>query len=237
MNKKEANEFEEKLNERDFMDDVVYDGGSREDAFSNISSEISKLSKKFHEEEDFGGNQVLIPFSGSGNLFKNYVFLHKVRENFPMYSIKHVNGHIIVRLPESEEEQEVLKSEYEAEKAAAIDYMIGLSRVFDVMTEQRKPLIGHNVFLDILYVYQSFCDQLPMSLDTLKHNLLDMFLTIYDTKHIFVNTRKQLPVVSELRSGTNLLKLYQTFNSEDFQNSFTSTPPIEVSSHENLVSK
>lgn len=237
MNRKEANEFKEKLGDPNFLDDVVFDGGSREDTYSDILMEIHKYSKKFHQEEDFGGNQALIPFRGSGNLFKNYAVLCKLRESFPMYSIKHVNGHIIVRQPESEEEVEVLKSEYEAEGREAVDYMIGLSRVFDVMIESRKPLIGHNIFLDILYVYQSFYDQLPMSLDTLKHNLMDMFQNIYDTKHIFVNTRRQLPVVSALKSGTNLMKLYRSFNSEEYQNSFTNSPPIEVSSHENLVSE
>lgn len=235
MNNHEATDFKRWMKDDDFLEEVVLDGGSREDHYSELTNQINTYSKSFHDEEDFAGNQILIPFKGTGNSFKNYAIIHNLRKLYPMFSIKQLNGHIIVRKPESDEEIEMLKSTYESEELEVIDYMIGLSRVFQAMVEAQKPLIGHNVFLDILYMYQSFHDPLPKSLDTFKKNVRELFPFVYDTKHIFVNVKKGLPIVNRFKCGSSLLKLYEAFNSNEYLDQFRSTPPIEVSSHENLV--
>lgn len=44
------------------------------------------------------------------------------------------------------------------------EYEIGFSKVIEEIILAKKPLIGHNMFLDILFVYQQFIDDLPPSL-------------------------------------------------------------------------
>jgi poly(A)-specific ribonuclease len=52
---------------------------------------------------------------------------------------------------------------------------IGFRRVIDVISRERKPLIGHNMFLDILHIHHRFLAPLPASCDEFKHNIHKAF--------------------------------------------------------------
>ena len=54
------------------------------------------------------------------------------------------------------------KETYEIEGLA--NYEIGFSKVIEEIIRSKKPLIGHNMFLDMLFIYQQFIDDLPNSL-------------------------------------------------------------------------
>ena len=62
------------------------------------------------------------------------------------------------------------------------EYERGLSRVVDLLIKAKKPLIGHNMFLDIMFLYQQFIADLPASLEEFIHNFSFYFPSIYDTK-------------------------------------------------------
>lgn len=44
------------------------------------------------------------------------------------------------------------------------DYEIGFSKVIEEIINAKKPLVGHNMFLDIMFVWQQFVDDLPLTL-------------------------------------------------------------------------
>lgn len=44
------------------------------------------------------------------------------------------------------------------------DYEMGFSKIIEEIIHAKKPLIGHNMFLDIMFVYQQFIDDLPQTL-------------------------------------------------------------------------
>jgi hypothetical protein len=44
------------------------------------------------------------------------------------------------------------------------DYEMGFSKVIEELIHAKKPIIGHNMFLDILFIYYQFIDDLPASL-------------------------------------------------------------------------
>ena len=48
-----------------------------------------------------------------------------------------------------------------AEINGLADYEIGFSKVIEEMINAKKPLIGHNMFLDIMFIYEQFIDDLP----------------------------------------------------------------------------
>lgn len=59
---------------------------------------------------------------------------------------------------------------------------MGFSLVVDELIKSKKPLIGHNMIYDIIYLYNQFIDELPDTyLDFIKtwHQL---FPSVYDTK-------------------------------------------------------
>jgi poly(A)-specific ribonuclease len=52
-----------------------------------------------------------------------------------------------------------------AEVEGLYNYEVGFSKVIEEIIRSKKPLVGHNMFLDILFVYHQFIDDLPSSLN------------------------------------------------------------------------
>lgn len=81
----------------------------------------------------------------------------------------------------------------------------GFAVVVDALIQSGKPLIGHNMYLDLTYFYQQFVRPLPETFDEFREKLIQLFPAgIYDTKHV----AKQFPKIFGL-SGTSLETVYK----------------------------
>ncbi|KAI9203692.1 ribonuclease H-like domain-containing protein [Polychytrium aggregatum] len=89
---------------------------------------------------------------------------------------------IITRMTAEERTQRQANKNSEAERE--LDSLIGFRKVIDWLREARKPVIGHNMLLDLCHTYQSFNNNLPESVEDFKTGLMKMFPLVYDTKHI-----------------------------------------------------
>ncbi|KAG0197286.1 hypothetical protein BGX28_009226 [Mortierella sp. GBA30] len=74
--------------------------------------------------------------------------------------------------------------------------MLNLRRVLDMISDAKKPLIGHNCFLDLMQISQQFLWNLPLELDDWKLALTREWNTIIDTKHLASH-----PLISPLLTG------------------------------------
>lgn len=61
-------------------------------------------------------------------------------------------------------------------------YELGFSQVIESIIQAKKPMIGHNMFLDMLFIYSQFIGKLPNTMSNFTQKWLDMFPTVYDTK-------------------------------------------------------
>ncbi|KAF9937804.1 hypothetical protein BGZ75_008650 [Mortierella antarctica] len=61
---------------------------------------------------------------------------------------------------------------------------LNLRRVLDMIADAKKPLIGHNCFLDLMQISQQFLWDLPCELEEWKRLLNREWDTIIDTKHL-----------------------------------------------------
>lgn len=66
---------------------------------------------------------------------------------------------------------EVQRKEYEENKEKdkspeedMLDSLLGFSRLFKLLVELKKPIVGHNVLLDLMLMYNQFHEQLPSKL-------------------------------------------------------------------------
>ena len=80
-------------------------------------------------------------------------------------------------------EQEFQRQQ-QVEIASLVDYELGFSLVMQELIRFKKPLVGHNLFLDMLFFYQQFIDDLPDSFEEFITSFQSYFPTIYDTKCI-----------------------------------------------------
>ncbi|KAK8770181.1 hypothetical protein V5799_013354 [Amblyomma americanum] len=75
----------------------------------------------------------------------------------------------------------------EAELCAAA---LGFSRCFEALVSSGKPIVGHNMLLDLLMLYNQFCEPLPPSFAKFKAALNAVFPLVYDTKHMSLQIRQ-----------------------------------------------
>jgi len=85
--------------------------------------------------------------------------------------------------------------------------MVGFRRVIDMLSRSRKPVVGHNLFLDLIMMYQQFYAPLPESSEAFKSRLSVLFPTITDTKYM-----------------ASVYTKYQTTNLEELYNAITKSP-------------
>lgn len=53
------------------------------------------------------------------------------------------------------------------ERQAKLDKALGVTRVFDAVVAAKKPLIGHNLLYDLMFMLKSFDEDLPTTCDPL----------------------------------------------------------------------
>jgi hypothetical protein len=53
------------------------------------------------------------------------------------------------------------KDEDKSLEADLMDSLLGFSRLFKVLVELQKPIVGHNLLLDLMIMYNQFHKQLP----------------------------------------------------------------------------
>ncbi|KAF9101626.1 hypothetical protein BGX27_011392 [Mortierella sp. AM989] len=76
---------------------------------------------------------------------------------------------------------------------------LNLRRILDLISDSRKPLIGHNCFLDLMQISQQFLWNLPIDLEEWKRALTAEWNLIIDTKHLATH-----PLISPLLATTGL---------------------------------
>ena len=58
----------------------------------------------------------------------------------------------------------------------------GFTVIMDILVEAKKPLIGHNMIFDIMFLYHQFIDEFPESYDEFTRSWASNFPLTYDTK-------------------------------------------------------
>ncbi|XP_064476573.1 pre-piRNA 3'-exonuclease trimmer-like [Ornithodoros turicata] len=95
------------------------------------------------------------------------------------------------------------------DKSTLRDSLVGFTRVFDTLTTSKKPLVGHNLFLDLLLMFHQFHEPLPKSYSRFKAELHALFPVIYDTKHMSLSLRQEAdPWIKDVLRAGDLVELY-----------------------------
>lgn len=69
---------------------------------------------------------------------------------------------------------------------------VGFSLIIKTLIEQKKPIVGHSLLLDILYIFNTFIEPLPNTYKEFKQIINLFFNNIYDTKFISENENIKL---------------------------------------------
>jgi hypothetical protein len=61
-------------------------------------------------------------------------------------------------------EYEENKEKHKSLEEDMLDSLLGFSRLFKLLIELKKPIVGHNLLLDLMIMYNQFHEQLPSKL-------------------------------------------------------------------------
>ncbi|XP_045445397.1 pre-piRNA 3'-exonuclease trimmer-like [Melitaea cinxia] len=89
--------------------------------------------------------------------------------------------------------------------------ILGFSQIINLLVEYKKPIVGHNLFLDVLLLHSQFIGPLPKKYSLFKKNVNSLWPMIYDTKHISHEMNRKLSV-SEVWKSNSLQDLYEFFS-------------------------
>ena len=111
----------------------------------------------------------------------------------------------------------------------------GFSRVIKALIDSKKPIVGHNCFLDIMKIYNQFYKPLPTSYRKFKSEIHEAFPSIHDTKFLSYELRRRLEdAESELSLpllSTNLHSLFKNLCQENMiKYDLTYVPTIQLAS-------
>ncbi|XP_019643159.1 PREDICTED: poly(A)-specific ribonuclease PARN-like domain-containing protein 1 [Branchiostoma belcheri] len=134
-----------------------------------------------------------------------------LRTRFPeVWTYDTADSQIIVRKVSQEKRKEEEEKDDLADRA--LEYMLGFTHVLRTLTQARKPVVGHNMLMDLMLLYGKMYKPLPEKYAQFKRDLHQLFPCIYDTKHIAAELKKPLAEFGVLQSSV-LQDLYDALSS------------------------
>lgn len=130
----------------------------------------------------------------------------------------------------SSQERKILEEtvSVEGRDSKKFQSLLGFSKVMNVITDMKKPIVGHNIFTDLLLVYNLFIEPLPSTYAGFKASMNKYFPIVYDTKTLSF----------EFRSLTKRKDLWKTNALDDLYKFFKNcgNAPLAVSPPNIVVS-
>ncbi|KAK7871876.1 hypothetical protein R5R35_006456 [Gryllus longicercus] len=161
----------------------------------------------------------------SGKLAE-YLLLKELRRRFPSVWSYIEDGCVQVKKVstvnrkclQDNEEESILQENL-------VKHFLGFSRIFKLLTELQTPIVGHNLLLDLMLMYNQFYKPLPESYTTFKKDINTLFPTILDTKYISFEAKR---IIGRDKLVSNALNnLYEFFKQGPGATLTTPAPGVE----------
>jgi len=120
------------------------------------------------------------------NAFRRLVLFQHLQKAFPDILLESERGcgalrSVFVTKVSAEERAEAERKKLEAEENE-FQLALGFTKVLEAITASRKPIVGHNMILDLINTIGQFAGPLPSLLADWKVKTTAMFPRVFDTK-------------------------------------------------------
>ncbi|NXP46707.1 PNDC1 ribonuclease, partial [Heliornis fulica] len=102
----------------------------------------------------------------------------------------------------------------------------GFTNLFHVLVKARKPLVGHNMLMDLMHLHDKFYRPLPESYEEFKRNIHDLFPVLIDTRTVTKSIWQKYP----LPRVSNLLETHEVLCSSSRDPKDPAYPVIALAS-------
>lgn len=121
------------------------------------------------------------------NAFHRKYFYQFILKEFPNVTTEALGDgkvHKLILKKKSSAKREEQKRDRRSHK---FQEQLGFRRVFKMLVAAKKPLLGQNLLIDLLFVYQSFEGRLPYHLGDFVAKVHADFPVIYDTRQMYLS--------------------------------------------------
>ncbi|XP_046582765.1 pre-piRNA 3'-exonuclease trimmer-like [Haliotis rubra] len=205
---------------------LLFQGLNREVDERVLQQLCSQVAEKFVTAKK--GDTFIVQKTEEVQTISDYVLHNEIRNRFPSVwtSTDHM-GNFVVEVVTSEKRRHLEEDSQESrEQQQLLNTLLGFTRVFRILTECKKPLIGHNMLMDLMFLYDKFFQPLPRKYQDFKNSLHQLFPIIYDTKHMAFSLRKELEDKTLVES-TSLQSLYSSLDSIQGKQRVLFSPDIQ----------
>ncbi|NWH65879.1 PNDC1 ribonuclease, partial [Geococcyx californianus] len=102
----------------------------------------------------------------------------------------------------------------------------GFTNLFQTIVEAKKPLVGHNMLMDLMHLHDKFYKPLPESYEEFKRNVHNLFPVLIDTKTVTKSIWKKCP----FPRVSNLVEVYAILCSSSLNSKDPASPVIALAS-------
>ncbi|KAF9087976.1 hypothetical protein BGX29_000536 [Mortierella sp. GBA35] len=119
----------------------------------------------------------------TNNAYQRRLVYQEVRRHWPTeLNARGQAGHInITKI--TEKELELQQQQRQADLQRDIESCRGFREVIDILSACTKPIVGHNIVVDLAYILAQFVGPLPPTVEGYKKMIHKTFPTVMDTKH------------------------------------------------------
>ncbi len=159
-----------------------------------VDGNIEKLEKWINEE-----------ISETYSIQENSRLLNKHHRELKCDTIKG-NDSVLQVMRFNEAQSKAYNDEKKKAKLDKFENEKGFTRIFEMISESKIPIVGHNCFFDLLFWMRHFHSGLSASYPRFKHFLHKYFPRIYDTKFIGNNCA----IKKEFEKGSSLADYHKS---------------------------
>ncbi|KAF8933437.1 hypothetical protein BGZ47_010872 [Haplosporangium gracile] len=143
----------------------------------------------------------------TNNAYQRRLVYQEVRRYWPTeLSARGQAGHInITKI--TEKELEIQQQQRQSDLQRDIESSRGFREVIDILSACKKPIVGHNIVVDLAYILAQFVGPLPATVEGYKKMIHKTFPTVMDTKYVSytANALKGLAFDSSLGGLENMV--------------------------------
>ncbi|KAG0274140.1 hypothetical protein BGZ95_010065 [Linnemannia exigua] len=143
----------------------------------------------------------------TNNAYQRRLVYQEVRRHWPTeLNARGQAGHInITKI--TEKELGIQQQQRQADLQRDIESSRGFREVIDILSACKKPIVGHNIVVDLAYILAQFVGTLPPTVEGYKRMIHKTFPTVMDTKYVSytANALKGLAFDSSLGGLENMV--------------------------------
>ena len=152
------------------------------------------------------------------NPFQRKLIYEKMEERYPLglylECVTNENNEKFIRVHKTAASGiKKFRDEKQEKEEKMLEEVIGFSKVIKLIAKSKKPLIGHNMLLDLFLTTTNFFGPPPLCLQDFKEFVNKLFPVIFDTK-VIANTSR----MNQILSNTSLEKMIASIDAEQLPN-------------------